>query len=159
MRYHAQNLNESKGQITGSMLSHGRAWFYLGKRKYDETFHVEWLFGKRANNLAFKMSFGYGDSESGICFHVCVPYTYTLKNGTVQNRKASVHIERRTYRRKWHWLLRKRMVNTSISVDFDDEVGEETGSWKGGTVGCGYNLLPGETALECLRRMEKERIF
>jgi hypothetical protein len=44
-------------------------------------------------------------------------------------------------------------------IEFNDEVGERTGSWKGGTLGCGYNLLPNETPLECLRRMEKERKF
>jgi hypothetical protein len=40
-----------------------------------------------------------------------------------------------------------------------DEVGEEAGSWKGGVLGCGYTLLPNETPLQCLRRMEKERKF
>jgi len=28
-----------------------------------------------------------------------------------------------------------------------------------GTLGCGYELLPNETPLECLMRMEKEREF
>lgn len=84
-------------------------------------------------------------------------YTYTLKNGEVQHRKASVTIERRTwYMRGWPW---KKMVNTSIDVSFDGEVGERTGSWKGGTIGCSYELLPNETPEQCLRRMESEREF
>lgn len=84
-------------------------------------------------------------------------YTYNLKNGEVQQRKASVTIERRTWHmRGWPW---KKKIITSIHVAFDDEVGECTGSWKGGTIGCGYNLLPNETPEQCLRRMERERKF
>jgi hypothetical protein len=39
------------------------------------------------------------------------------------------------------------------------ECGERKGSWKGGTLGCSYELLPNETPLDCLKRMEKERKF
>ena len=84
-------------------------------------------------------------------------YTYYLKNGEVQQRKASVTIERRTwYVRGWPW---KKMIITSIDVVFDDEVGERSGSWKGGTIGCSYEMLPNETPEQTLRRMESERKF
>jgi hypothetical protein len=39
------------------------------------------------------------------------------------------------------------------------EVGERTGSYKGGTLGCSHKMLKGETPLQTLRRMEKERKF
>lgn len=84
------------------------------------------------------------------------PYRYKLKSGEVQDRIATVNVERRTWTRFW---LPYKKVSTSINVDFDDEVGERTGSWKGGTLGCGYEMLEGETALQCLRRMEQERKF
>lgn len=85
------------------------------------------------------------------------PYTYILKNGEVQERQATIFIERRTWFRKF-WLPHQ-MSGTCIAVSFDDEVGERSGSWKGGTTGCGYDLLPDETSLECLRRMEANRKF
>lgn len=86
------------------------------------------------------------------------PYTYTLKNGTVQLRDATVTVEEREWRRRgWKWSRLGRKVRRSIAVEFSDEVGERSGSWKGGTIGCGYDLRPGETPLECLRRMERER--
>jgi hypothetical protein len=88
------------------------------------------------------------------------PYTYRLKNGTVQERTATVIVERRAWRPlclRWTSLFEK--VRTCIHVKFSDEVGEESGSWKGGCIGCGYDLKPGETAEECLRRMEQERKF
>jgi len=51
------------------------------------------------------------------------------------------------------------MTRRTIAVEFNEEVGERTGSWKGGVLGCGYDMKPGETRLECLRRMERERRF
>lgn len=57
----------------------------------------------------------------------------------------------------WTSLFSK--IRTDIDVEFDKEVGERTGSWKGGVLGCGWGLLPGETPYECLKRMERERLF
>lgn len=84
------------------------------------------------------------------------PYTYVLRNGTVQSRAATIQVETRTWTRPW---LPRRLFKRSIDVRFSDEVGERTGSWKGGTTGCGYDMLPGETPLTTLRRMEQERKF
>lgn len=266
MRYHSQNLNESKGKVIGSMFWRGRAWFYGKLERRDELFHVEWSFGKYARNFAITATVGYGDSDAGVCLHICLPwlfswylvlphvrhcresqtgigihngafwiypftdqhesrrdhpwwkkcyafhfpwtydhhlteilehrsnlpglaktvwddkgknvmeswaarmaaaklvseeyhYEYTLKSGDVQYRKATVYVDRITWRMRWWPLLPFKKVRTSISVNFDGEVGEGTGSWKGGTIGCGYDMKLGETPLECLHRMERERKF
>lgn len=84
-------------------------------------------------------------------------FTYKLKNGQIQERKAKVNVERRTWHRKWFPWVEK--IHTTIAVEFSDEVGEKTGSWKGGVVGSAYQMLPNETPEQCLRRMEKEREF
>lgn len=85
------------------------------------------------------------------------PYTYTLANGEVQNRTAKCTVERRKWHRKWcPWLTTERQV---IDIEFDDEVGEGFGSWKGGVTGCSYDMLPSETIESCLRRMEATRKF
>ena len=57
------------------------------------------------------------------------------------------------------WSPFLNQVIRSIDVQFDKEVGERTGSWKGGTVGCGYEMLPNESPYQCLKRMEQERKF
>lgn len=85
------------------------------------------------------------------------PYKYTLKNGEVQERIANVHVTTMHWTRKWFPFL--KIKRRYIDVEFSDEVGEETGSWKGGCIGCSYELKQGETPEECLRRMEKEREF
>lgn len=100
------------------------------------------------------------DEWKGILWSEAYPYTYVLKNGEIQERIATVKVEEREWRWKgFKWLGFPNMVRKTIAVEFNDEVGERRGSWKGGTIGCGYDLLPDETPLQCLRRMERERKF
>lgn len=87
-------------------------------------------------------------------------YTYILNNGDIQKRKATVTVEKREWRRKflqWTPFFGKR--EKYIEIMFDDEVGERTGSWKGGCIGCSYKMKSDETPEQTLRRMEKERKF
>lgn len=87
------------------------------------------------------------------------PYRYILRSGEVQDRTATIYVERRVRKLKWlRWLPFGRTAY-AIDVRFNDEVGERSGSWKGGCIGCGYTLRENETPLECLRRMERERKF
>jgi hypothetical protein len=87
-------------------------------------------------------------------------YTYVLDNGTVQNRTATV--SKRRHVLTWsalRWLRWPKWIRESINIEFSDEVGERTGSWKGGCIECGYHLKKGETMEQSLRRMEQERKF
>ena len=93
-------------------------------------------------------------------YRVRLPYRYELESGKIQDRIATVTVERR----QWCWRACKflRWPNktiTSIEVEFDDEVGERSGSWKGGCIGCGYEMNSGESPIDCLARMERERKF
>ena len=73
------------------------------------------------------------------------PYTYVLKSGAVQRVNATVNGEEREWRWRWCTWLPLGRVERSINVAFDAEVGERTGSRKGGTLGCGYAWRHGET--------------
>jgi hypothetical protein len=87
-------------------------------------------------------------------------YTYKLNDGTVQEVNATITVKEREWR--WRGLTGWRFpgrISRSIEIDFSSEVGEETGSWKGGCTGCGYTLRENELPVHCLRRMEKERKF
>jgi hypothetical protein len=84
------------------------------------------------------------------------PYRYVLRSGEVQERVATIKPEQRVWTRAW---LPWKRVSRAIDVEFSDEVGERTGSWKGGCLGCGYTMKPDETPLQALRRMEAERTF
>lgn len=67
---------------------------------------------------------------------------YVLRSGEVQERQATVTVEEREWRWRWLvWLPFPRGGQRSIDVSFDHEVGEKSGSWKGGCMGCGYTLF------------------
>jgi hypothetical protein len=73
---------------------------------------------------------------------------------------TTIYVEEREWRPKWlTWTSLFAEKRRTIDVHFSKEVGKRKGSWKGGTVGCGYDLLPNERPLDCLKRMEKERTF
>jgi len=88
------------------------------------------------------------------------PYHYMLDNGEVQHRTATVFVERHEWRwRSLMWCPWPAIRRQSIAITFSDEVGECTGSWKGGVIGTGYEMRPNETPRETLRRMQRERRF
>ena len=125
-------------------------WIYYGKdtgRSKDPkrhlSFYMPW-------HWRYRWHKEYPETKETHLYHYC------LKNWTVQERTATIQVEERLWTRFWvPW----RRLSRSINVQFSDEVGERTGSWKGGTIGCGYEMLKNETPLECLRRMEQERKF
>lgn len=91
------------------------------------------------------------------------PYTYGLKRGTPQEVTATYYVTEM----EWRWKLFYRLpfrfgpkkVSRSIDISFSKGIGEEAGSWKGGCTGCSYELKSGESPIDCLRRMERERKF
>lgn len=102
----------------------------------------------------------YQDEWKDILWSETHPYTYTLNSGVDQHRMATIRLEEREWRmRAFQWMPYLARIQKTIDIDFDGEVGEGTGSWKGGTLGCGYELLPNETPQMCLKRMETEREF
>jgi len=95
-----------------------------------------------------------------ILFYETHPYTYTTSYNEKQNALATIRVTEREWRRRclFNFTLLNR-VTRSINVEFSEDIGEKKGSWKGGTVGCSYELLPNESPFECLKRMERERVF
>lgn len=84
-------------------------------------------------------------------------YCYTRRSGQKQNVVATAKLERYTIKRKWIPFYRQK--KQSLWVKFSSEIGEGTGSWKGGVVGCGCDLNPGESVEDAIRRMEREKRF
>lgn len=115
-----------------------KTWIHSTKEDRKEFYKDEW-------------------KEPNIVFIETHPYT-DLYDGTVVN--ATIRVEEMEWRpvsMQWTSLFSK--IRKSIEIEFDKEVGVRKGSWKGGCIGCSYELLPNETPLECLRRMESERKF
>ena len=102
----------------------------------------------------------YLDKWDGVLRSYRHHYTYKLKSGVVQEVTATVRVSEMEWRPRGAMFTKLfRKVRRYIDVKFDKEVGEESGSWKGGCIGCSYDLLEDETPSECLRRMERNRKF
>lgn len=88
-------------------------------------------------------------------------YRYVCESGEIQEAIAAVYVERRTWKWRWFpWLPWPRLIRQSIDVHFNRQMGDRAGrDWKGGCIGCGWDMKPGETAEQTLRRMESERRF
>lgn len=90
---------------------------------------------------------------------VTYPYHYMTNQGAAQHVNATVYVRRTFLRWTLFGLTIKRRIEHAIDISFDEEVGNQRGSWKGGVLGCGYTMKPGETPGETLRRMQRERRF
>lgn len=131
-----------------------------GFHLFGNGLHLHWgkKHGKRSDPFTIvKMPWQWRHREHKVLTEpASYPYTYTLRSGQVQERTATITEETRLWTRPW---LPYRRLSRDISITFSDEVGERSGSWKGGCIGCGYPMLEGETPLTALRRMEAERKF
>lgn len=144
--------NENGGsKIKCIHLPYDHIWVRTSNLKKDGT----WEHETKGNRKEF-----YDKKWDGILWKESFHFTYVLKNGTVQNRIATLRVEEREWRQRWlKWTKAFATISKTINIDFNDEVGERTGSWKGGTTGCSYNMKHGELPEQTLRRMEKERKF
>lgn len=145
-------------------------WSIFGSKEFGLWFHVEqgsWRYDWPGTVFTVSYEKQVASGEWVSVFDNSVEphkeqyaYRYILKSGTAQNRTATVSKRRHVLNRRWlHRILWPTWTKESIHVEFSDEVGERTGSWKGGTIGCGYDLRSGETLEQCLRRMEINRVF
>lgn len=86
-----------------------------------------------------------------------LPYIDEYDNTTVN---ATISVTEREWRpRAFMWTSLFSRSKRQIDIEFDKEVGREKGSYKGGCLGCSYELKAGETPAQCLKRMEQERKF
>lgn len=75
---------------------------------------------------------------------------------------ATCHIDEREWHKGTGWFtwlkyFHKPMIRRSLYLWFNKEVGPEKGSWKGGIIGTGTDMLPGDTPESAFRRFcEKE---
>lgn len=144
-------------------------WWCWGRKNY--CFYMPWAWEwVRTSNLrkdgtwehevnGERKNF-YEDKWKDILWSESYHYAYILKSGKIQERIATIKVEEREWR--WRWLINlpfPRIINKTIDINFNEEVGERTGSWKGGTLGCSYTMKSGELPIHTLRRMERERKF
>jgi hypothetical protein len=157
-------------------------WIHAGYKEFDKqigqvtkprwwTFYAPWVWEHEkhlvlgTDGLCHKYVSFNKDYEE---YKETWPFVYTLKSGEIQVRHATCEVHFRQWR--WNWLLKlsKKLGIKPfgpknpwlyIDISFSEEIGERSGTWKGGTVGCSYSLKEGETIKTCLNRMQDERTF
>ena len=148
----------------------GPQWSTYASDEFGFTIHWglrrwQWDWPWFLHTLAYQQQVSGGDwasvfDDAAKPYTETHPYSYLLRSGEVQHRTATVSKRRHilTYR-AFKALGYPRWVRESIDVQFSDEVGERSGSWKGGCIGCGWDIQSGETMEDALRRMETVRKF
>jgi hypothetical protein len=171
--YHNQTLwihKGGKGNMKGGnkwwtvRVPWSLEWYRTSALKKDGTWEHE-IYNDRIPNpqkpnaLIRNSKNFYEEKWKDILWSESYPYTYKLQKGETQYRIATIRVEEMEWRLLWFMFLPIGKTRKSISIDFDKEVGEGTGSWKGGCMGCSYTMNHGELPEQTLRRMEKERKF
>jgi hypothetical protein len=80
-----------------------------------------------------------------------IPFQYKLSDGIIQEREARVIGVEAEYR-YFKTLGLFRSIYRYINIEFDEEVGDEIVSWKGGVLGTTYDWNKDETIEECFAR-------
>ncbi|WP_370281589.1 hypothetical protein [Pseudooceanicola sp.] len=84
-------------------------------------------------------------------------FTYTTRHGKMQTAKLTAYRERvREVFWGLRWLPFAGTDRDGLLIEFDEEMGSERGSWKGGVVGTSATMLPGETVREAIDRFLAE---
>lgn len=125
-----------KEWVRTSILLKDDTWEHENKRNRKNFYREEWKEKQKSWN------YNYVDKYDGLI----IPTT--------------IYVGEMEWRPKWlTWTKLFGKVSRYIDVRFSKEVGSKKNDWKGGVLGCGYELIPGESPLDCLKRMEKERDF
>jgi len=87
----------------------------------------------------------------------CPTVSFTFRDFDNELITAKTKITEREWRFgtgwfKWLSLFRRPKISRSLDIEYSAEVGTEKGSWKGGTIGCGIEMLPGELHEAAFRR-------
>lgn len=133
-------------------------WRFYRFSLYDTAgaeFFTEFEADRRAKTKASATRLGYEDQYAA---EKAMPkVAFLIDDFDGQRITATTHIEEREWKFgegwfKWLSMFRKPMVRRSLSINFDKECGPEKGSWKGGTMGTGIDMLPGELHEAAFRR-------
>lgn len=141
-------------------------WVRTSKLKKDGTWYIEsakgnkqWKKENPGKSLGSRWEWEK-EQEKELWSETHHYYYKTKYNEEQDDIEATIGVEEMEWRPRWFkWTKLFAMVRKSIKIEFNNEVGSERGSWKGGVLGCGYNMLPGETPYDTLMRMQKERNF
>ncbi|MES2348328.1 MAG: hypothetical protein V4641_12245 [Pseudomonadota bacterium] len=167
-------------QEYGATVSDGFVQVFLGPQTHDSTTtkswctHLPWTQWRYYRHSLYDtdgalfwsgVENGKGDRNTraaareaaSYAKEACPTVTFLIEDFDGERITATTLMEQREWKfgtGHFRWLswFRKDMVRRSLDISFDKETGTEKGSWKGGTTGCGIDMLPGELHEQAFRR-------
>lgn len=162
----------------GFSLSDGFLQVFLGAQTHDSTTtqswcaHLPWtqwrhvrrsFFDEKGKHFWTEWSrprgFKYRDSWSVrmAVEQACPAVMFDIDDYDGQRIRVTTRISEMEWRFgegwfRWLSVFRRPMVRRSLSIEFASECGPEKGSWKGGLMGTGIDMLPGELHEGAFRR-------
>jgi hypothetical protein len=125
-----QSYYHGDGTLAGDVLNYHRKGKYKNKSFYSDCQQIE--------DLTEKIRFKVKDAD-----------------GTVVDVKAYICEEEYSYgvgHFEWLSWFTEPIIKRSLIVNFDSEVGNEKGSWKGGLMGTSIIMQPGEQPEKAFKR-------
>lgn len=145
-----------------------------GKNKEERDWikYIYWPWGKTTNpDISYLCKNGsYEIAPRGIesfdwveknAWSAIYPVSYKMKYVN-ETQEANATVKIRRYRHHHHYLGFVRFLypwKPTLDISFDEELGSERGSWKGGVVGISSDIKKGESVEQCLERTMKEQSF
>lgn len=127
-------------------------WRFVRYSLYDLEGNLFWSEDKQSSKFE-KTSFDEQQRAEDACPSACFMFLdYDLEKIT-----ATTLITEREWRFgtgwfKWLSFFRRPRVRRSLKIEYDNEVGKKKGSWKGGILGTGIDMEPGELHKDAFTR-------
>lgn len=159
------------GRQYGAFYSEGMVHMHYGPQTMDsrteksKCWSVPWMnwrhvrrsiYGLRGEHIATEPK-GMPFLEWYAIEQACPSVTFEFDDFDGERIEASTHITEMEWRLgtrwcKWLSLFCRPRIRRSLDIRFSKETGPKKGSWKGGTIGHGIEMRPGELHESAFRR-------
>lgn len=151
--FHGPQTNDSVTTKNTAWHLPWTQWRHVRKSLYDGDGKHFWTEWGRPRGFPFRDSWEVGRAAE----KACPAAVFEFDDYDGERIRATCRVEEREWRFgtgwfKWLSLFRKPKIRRSLDLEFSAEVGREKGSWKGGTLGHGIEMLAGETPEAAFRR-------
>lgn len=148
----AQTHDSTTTQMWSKLLPWTQ-WRHIRRSMFDDKGEHYWTEWDRPRGAPLRDSWRVSHEVNKVC--PAVVFEFDDFDG--YRIRATTRIEEREWKFgtgwfRWLSLFRRPRVRRSLDIDFSAEVGPEKGSWKGGTLGHGIEMQPGEMHEEAFRR-------
>lgn len=157
------------GREYGAFYSERAVHVHYGPQTMDSStksrcWFVPWLHWRHVRTSLYDIQGEHFATESGLPWpewyevkEACPSVSFDLHDFDGEFVQARTRIEEREWRLgtgRFHWLswFRRPRVVRSLHIEFSAETGRRKGSWKGGTIGHGIDMQPGELHEAAFRR-------